>query len=480
MNSVIGRTYEQEKLRTALEREESQLIIVSGRRRVGKTFLINEFFDNDFAFKFTGAFNSTKKQQLKNFALELAGRGELSSIKKAEMPEDWTEAFFMLRDHLEKHDDGKKQVVFFDEMPWMDTPKSGFLAAFEWFWNSWAGARKNLVFIVSGSSTAWLTENIDHNKGGLFNRCTCRLYLDPFDLAETEKFLISKNIYWSRYDIAQCYMILGGIPYYLNMLDRGYSLNENIDALFFKKGAQLGFEFEQLYNTLFSNSDKYIKVVEALGGRRGGMTRTQISKKTGIPANGMLSAMLTNLVNSGFVRVNNEFGNKKREKSYQLSDYYTHFYLRFIADNAGRDEHLWSNTNDNPARRAWEGLTFEQLCKDHIDQIKNKLGISGVMTEISSWRREGDAETGGAQIDLLIDRRDGVINLCEIKFSNHEYEVDKEYDLSLKNKVSVFREATGTRKTIQVTMITTYGIKRNMYSNYVGKVIELDDLFKMP
>jgi len=473
MNNLIGREKEIRRLNRALEEREAQLIIVYGRRRVGKTFLINEYFGGDFSFKFTGAFGESKKVQLKNFVLEL----NRQAMTKYDVPQDWSDAFALLRDYLESKDKEKKQVVFFDEMPWMDRQKSGFLPAFEWFWNSWGSSRENLVFIVCGSATSWMIDKLDNNKGGLFNRQTCRLYLEPFNLHDTELYLKSRDIYWSRYDITVCYMIMGGIPYYLKLLDRSLSLNENIDALFFKKRSELWDEFEHLYNTLFSNSDNYIRIVEALSKKRSGLTRNEISKASGVAANGVLSKMLTDLINSGFVRINDIFGRKKRDIIYQLSDYYSLFYFRFIKDNYGKDEHLWSNSNDNPARRSWEGLTFEQICKDHIQQIKNKIGIAGVMTEISSWSKQGNDEEDGVQIDLLIDRRDRVINLCEIQFSGAQFEIKKEYDIKLKNKVEVFRETTKTNKTIQMTMITTYGIKKNMYSNYVGKEITLDDLF---
>lgn len=473
MNNLIGREKEIRRLNRALEEREAQLIIVYGRRRVGKTFLINEYFGGDFSFKFTGAFGESKKVQLKNFVLEL----NRQAMTKYDVPQDWSDAFALLRDYLESKDKEKKQVVFFDEMPWMDRQKSGFLPAFEWFWNSWGSSRENLVFIVCGSATSWMIDKLDNNKGGLFNRQTCRLYLEPFNLHDTELYLKSRDIYWSRYDITVCYMIMGGIPYYLKLLDRSLSLNENIDALFFEKRSELWDEFEHLYNTLFSNSDNYIRIVEALSKKRSGLTRNEISKASGVAANGVLSKMLTDLINSGFVRINDIFGRKKRDIIYQLSDYYSLFYFRFIKDNYGKDEHLWSNSNDNPARRSWEGLTFEQICKDHIQQIKNKIGIAGVMTDISSWSKQGNDEEDGVQIDLLIDRRDRVINLCEIKFSGAQFEIKKEYDIKLKNKVEVFREATKTNKTIQMTMITTYGIKKNMYSNYVGKEITLDDLF---
>ncbi len=275
-------------------------------------------------------------------------------------------------------------------------------------------------------------------------------------------------------------MIMGGIPYYLKLLDREMTLNDNIDALFFKKRGELWDEFDQLYRTLFSNDEKYIKIIKLLSSKRGGFTRSEIAKKTALPPNGLLSKMLLDLSDSGFVRITDMYGRKKRDKIYQLSDYFTIFYFRYVHDNAGKDEHLWRNAYQNRAREAWEGLTFEQVCKDHIMQIKRKLGISGVLSDISSWFRQGDSESEGAQIDLLIDRQDKVINLCEIKFSSRIFEINKDYDESLKNKLRVFRETTGTNKTIQLNMITTFGVKQNKYSNIIGRTIELDDLFEKP
>ncbi len=473
MNNIIGREKEISRLDRAMTEKEAQLIVIYGRRRVGKTFLINEYFNNAFAFKFTGAENQKNAEQLRNFSLELTA----ATHKEYGIPRDWTEAFFFLRSYIESLNTDEKQVVFFDELPWMDKPRSGFLDAFEWFWNSWGATRKNLIFIVCGSATSWMVEKLDENKGGLFNRQTCRLYIEPFDLRHTELYLNSRNIYWSRYDIVQVYMIMGGIPFYLRLLDGTRSLNENIDAMFFKRRAELWDEFDHLYNTLFSNGEQYIKIVAALSEKRSGLTREEIGKKTGIAVNGVMTKMLSDMEKSGFIRVNTAFGNKKREARYQLSDYYSVFYFRFIKDNWGKDENFWVNTTDNPSRRAWAGLTYEQICKDHIEQIKQKLGISGVFSEVSVWNKAGDDKSAGAQIDLLIDRRDRVINLCEIKFSGKEYEIDKAYDMELKKKVELFREITKTTETIILTMITTYGVKKNMYSNYIGKEVCMDDLF---
>lgn len=472
---LIGRSYEWERLEQCLHEEKAQLVIVYGRRRVGKTFLVNEFFDNQFTFKLTGSYDKPRDYQLRNFTAELRRK----SNKELKEPKDWIEAFEMLRAFLEKLPKKQKKIVFFDEMPWLDTHKSGFLSAFEFFWNDWASTCDNLVFIACGSASSWMTEKIDKNKGGLFNRQSCRLYLEPFTLKQTEEYLKSKGIEWSRYEIAECYMIMGGIPYYLNLLHRNYSYTQNIDRLFFKNKGELWDEFEHLYHTLFTNSENYIKVVSALSKKNKGLTRNEIINEIKHPNNGTLSIILDNLVSSGFVRISSFYGNKSKEKLYQLSDYYTMFYFKYIKGHYGKDEHFWSNAIDNPSRRAWAGYTFEQLCKDHTAQIKQKLGISGVLTEESSWATKGDTDLGipGTQIDLLIDRRDNIIDICEMKFSLNEFIVDKKYDMDLRNKVDTFRRMTNTRKSIQIVMVSTYGIKQNKYSSFIQNEVLLNDLF---
>ena len=473
---LIGRVKEQERLDRCMRSDSAQLIIVYGRRRVGKTFLINQYFDQEFAFKITGAFEQPKNVQIRNFTNELNRKSGI----KHEVPKDWIQAFDLLRDYLESLDHGKKQVVFFDELPWLDTRKSGFMASFEWFWNDWASTQDHLVFVVCGSATSWMVDHIANNKGGLFNRQTCRMYLEPFTLRETEEYLQSRDICWSRFEIAMCYMIMGGIPYYLSLLDPEISFTQNIDSLFFAKNAELHDEFEHLYRTLFTNGEAYIKVVEALSKKRRGLTRAEISEATGIAQNGALSKMLSDLKESGFIRIQNGYGTGKKNQLYRLCDYYTLFYFRFLRENYGMDPHFWSNTVDNPGRRVWSGLTFEQLCSDHIGQIKQKLGIAGVLSEESAWSSKGQPGTddlSGAQIDLLIDRRDSVINLCEIKFCMNEFEIDKEYEMNLRNKISTFERETNCRKSIQLTMITTFGVKRNMHSGLVTNSVTLDGLF---
>ncbi|MBQ8162017.1 MAG: AAA family ATPase [Clostridia bacterium] len=473
---ILGREKEVERLQQCLDTQEAQLVVVCGRRRIGKTFLINTFFNGRFDFKLTGVYREPRETQLRNFIAEL----NRQTRQHLPPPQDWIQAFEMLREYLSSLPREEKKIVFLDEMPWLDTVRSGFLSAFEFFWNDFGCALPNLVLILCGSATSWMQKRIAENKGGLFHRQTCTLYLQPFTLHEVEAFLHERNIDWSRYDIAQCYMILGGIPYYWTMMRQNLSPSENIDQLFFRKRAELWEEYDDLYQTLHTNSQQYQLVMETLSRKRGGMTRSELAKVSGIPDNSVLTEILEDLVASEFVRYAPFFGNKKKETRYQVSDYYTLFYYRFVKDQAGRDECYWTHAYDNPSRRAWLGLTFELLCKDHLFQIRKALGIGGVLAEDSTWFCRPDPEEPedhGAQIDLLIDRRDHVINICEIKFSADTFEIDSEYAMNIRRKIDAFQKANKTKKTIQFTMITSYGVKRNKYSAMVNSEVILDDLF---
>ncbi|MCR4953776.1 MAG: ATP-binding protein [Treponema sp.] len=471
---IIGREDEIRQLKKCFEAKEAQLVVLYGRRRVGKTFLINQFFNGRFDFKVTGEYEGTKEAQLHNFFTELNRHSET----KFTAPKNWTEAFEQLREYIENLSSEEKHVVFIDEMPWFDTKKSGFLSAFEYFWNSFGSSQNNLLLIICGSATSWMSDNIEQNKGGLFNRQSCRIYLEPFNLYETEKFLKAHEIEWNRYTIAVCYMILGGIPYYLNLLDKRLTFDKNIDNLFFRKRAELWDEYDHLYKTLFSNNENYTKVVELLSSKKMGLNRSEIAHNSKISDNSSLTKILNNLVDSGFVREYPYFGKVKKNTYYQLCDYFTLFYFKFVKQNTGKDEHFWSNMIDNPARSSWEGLTFEQLCKDHSRQIKKKIGISGILSSESGWSVPKTEEHAGAQIDMLIDRRDKVISICEMKFCGEEYTISKDYDEKLRNKIGVFRIVTQTRKALQLVMITTYGVTNGMYSSRVQSQVILDDLFE--
>lgn len=468
-SNIIGRHEEMATLASCYESNKSELVIVYGRRRIGKTFLIRETFDNKFDFYLTGLYNKSKKKQLENFSYALSEySGETS-----ETPSSWYEAFRLLKGYISNINHTGKKLIFLDEVPWMDNKRSDFVSALENFWNGWGAGQKDVMLILCGSATAWMMDKILGDKGGLFNRDTERIYLEQFTLKETEEFLHSNGVMLNRYEEAQCYMIMGGVPYYLAKVRRGMSLSQNIDNMFFKKNPLLKDEFNHLYNALFNKSEQYIKIAEMLSREPQGMTRSEIAQKLKLSKGGNLSKMLENMVNSDLIRIDPYYERLKKDAVYQLCDFYTIFYFKFIKDGSN-DEKFWSNLAEG-AHSAWIGLAFEQLCFAHIRQMKMALGIIGVGSEYYAWRNN---MAGGAQIDLIIDRNDHIIDLCEMKFSKQEYFLTKDDVKSLENKRDNFVGLTSTKKAVHPVLVTTYGLKPNKYSTIIQNVIILNDLFE--
>lgn len=472
---LIGRRKERQCLVDILEKKESQFCVVYGRRRVGKTFLIRESFNYHFTFQHTGVANGTTKQQLTAFRDSLRAAG----LKKCRLPKNWFEAFDFLYDLIKQSTDTKK-IIFIDELPWMDTPRSSLVSALEYFWNAQATARaeKDVYLIVCGSATSWISKNIFHNHGGLYGRITQRIFLQPFTLLECEQYAKVSGLEMARIDIAMAYMIFGGIPYYWNFLDRSLSLPQNIDSIFFDANAKLKNEFNALYHSLFKNPDPYMAVVTALGKKKVGLRREEIIHNTELKDSGELSHVLDDLELCGFIRSYSSFGKKTKETLYQLIDSFTLFYFQFIDNNSSQDPHFWSNQIASPKISAWLGLAFERLCLLHVDKIKVALGISGIASEVCSWYTKPTEEHQGAQIDLLICRNDNVINLCEMKFSTTKYVVSKELIDAMQTKKQIFKQVTKTRHAIHLTLVTTNGIAHEGANwGYLQREICLDDLF---
>lgn len=470
---MVGREKEKQILQELAHADHSKLAVVYGRRRVGKTFMIRETFNYRFSFSHTGVENGTMQDELFAFWESLRDAG-----LACERPGDWWEAFGQLKRHLERCRDDRK-TVFLDELPWMDTEKSGFTKALESFWNGWASARRDIFLVVCGSAAAWMTKNVLQSRGGLFNRATRQIFLEPFTLAECERFVQEKGLEMDRGDIVRGYMVFGGAAYYWDLLDRGESLAQNIDRLFFSRNGDLSHEFSRLYKSVFPHPEPYVAVVTALGAKKAGMTREEIVRCGGAAGNnGNLTTCLENLERSGFVRRYSPLGRAKRGSVYQLVDNYTLFWFRFAKDRDGEDAHFWSHAVASPALSTWQGLAFERVCLEHVPQIKAALGVSGVATRVSSWRAQGDAGANrGAQVDLVISRADNVANLCEMKFCGGEYEIDAEEAEKLRNRVEAFRRETGTRGGIRLTFVTPYGVKRNKYANLVQSEVTLEGLF---
>lgn len=473
MEILIGRQEEKDLLEGLKNTEKPAFVAVYGRRRVGKTFLVRQVFGKTFSFYFTGTANVNTRQQLSNFHAALVS--QFHTAERIPHAKDWFEAFQQLSTALEAQGEGKK-YLFLDELPWLDTPKSSFIPALEYFWNSWASAQTDLLLVVCGSAASWMINNLINHHGGLHNRVTHRLQLEPFTLAECEAFFKSRGASFDRYQIIQLYMVTGGIPFYLDQVDKGLTATQNIDRLCFVKNGLLRTEFDNLYASLFKKADKHISIIEILAKKNKGMSREELIQKTRIPNGGSLTRLLQELEESGFIRRYKAFGHNVRDSHYQVSDFYSLFYLKFVKTADLDDKNSWLDRLDNPEVRAWSGYAFEQVCRAHLSQIKQALGINGIQTTASTW--QGTDGVSQAQIDLVIDRRDHAINLCEMKFSINTFVIDKAYSEELRRKVGVFKTATATRKSVFLTLITTFGLAKNTYAgSLVQKSLTMDALF---
>lgn len=472
MEKIIGRHRELSMLRSCLESGRSEFVVVYGRRRIGKTFLVRRFFNDVYDFAFVGMHEAQRNEQLEGFAKSLKN---YSGSEYAPVLKNWGQAFDGLRQLLESKKPEGKKVVFLDEMPWMDTPKSDFVKALENFWNGWAAMRDDILLVACGSATSWMVDKLLHNQGGLFNRITCKIYLRPFRLREVELYLDEHRFNWNRYQTAQCYMILGGVPFYLTLLNPRMSLLSNIDELFFADShSMLRTEYSELYATLFKRPDNYIAVVRLLAQRKEGFTRKEISEKTRL-SGAALTKILSDLEQCDFILPYARFGNARNNTIYRIKDFYTLFYYKYVHGIDTKDPQRWTHLSSSQQVVSWQGFSFELLCLMHLDELKRALGIDRILNDASSWR--GKDAGNATQIDLVIERADRNINLCEMKFSNAPYAITADYERHLRERIAIFRSETATRCSTRLTMVTTYGVLPGKHSGVVDDEVLLDDLF---
>jgi hypothetical protein len=476
MEDVIGRT-EEKLLMQRIERSgEPELLAVYGRRRVGKTFLIRNGFSKRLAFEFSGTHNAALSQELESFSIALAKAGGGISLPT---PVSWLRAFQMLTQYLAPLIKKERRVIFFDEFPWINTPRSGFLPAFENFWNSWAAKEKNLVVVICGSAASWMIKKVINNRGGLHNRVTRRIRLLPFTVKETAEYLKARKVKLDKYQVLQVYMAMGGIPQYLKEIEPGNSAAQAIDKLCFTKDGLLSDEFKNLYYSLFDSAENHIDIVRALAKKGKGLTRSEIIETCKLTSGGYTTQLLNELTESGFITPYVPFGKTSKDSIYKLTDEYSLFYLKFIENSRARGPGTWLMFSTGTSWRSWSGIAYESICMKHVDQIKDAIGIRNVYAEVSVWRyHPKSANEQGTQIDLLIDRADKCINLCEMKFASDTFEITKPYAKELDNKLKIFRAQTKTRKALFMTMVTTYGIKNpDSYPGLIQGEITMDALF---
>ncbi|MFN0203104.1 MAG: AAA family ATPase [Bacteroidia bacterium] len=474
--TIIGREQEKAKLDKILQSPQSEFLALYGRRRVGKTFLIRQYVKSYLVFDLSGTKEGAKAQQLQHFFAEYLYRTEKK--KETKSPQSWYEAFDYLADYLRGLPQiPSKYVVFLDEMPWLDTPKSDFIPALEFFWNQHISKMDNILLIACGSASSWIRKNLINARGGLYNRITHRMKLMPFNLYETALFLQHIGINLPQYQILELYMVMGGIPFYLKELERGKSATQLIDEICFSPQGLLYEEYNQLYHALFKNAENHIAIIEALAKHPQGMSRTEIATATKINE-AVLSNTLEELVECDFTSTFQPFLNKKKDTTYKLTDLYSLFYLKFIQQNKGAGSKIWEQLSQQSSYTAWSGYAFENICMMHIPQIKAALGISGVYTQHSSWKFKGNDTLPGTQIDLVIDRADQIIHLCEAKFTKENFALTKAYAAQLRLRKTIFKQVTHTKKAAFTTLITTYpALKNKYYLEEVDCEITMDRLF---
>lgn len=486
--SLIAREEEVRILKKLHASDKAEFLALYGRRRVGKTYLIRNFFENKkdvVFFNVTGSKNGSMFEQLAHFT------DQISKVfydgVNLQPQKNWDETFKSLTVILEKQPKDKKIILFFDELPWMATKRSRLLEALDYYWNQFWSNDKRIKLILCGSSASWIINKIINNKGGLHNRVTRQIHLEPFNLTQTKLFLDTIGIKLNHRQVLLLFMVMGGVPYYLSQVEKGLSAAQVIERLAFSKKSFLLNEFDNLFSSLFEDSDIYVKIIRLLAKHPYGIGERTLLEKIGKHAiGGTGSKKLEELEQTGFIMSFKPLFHKKKGFYYRLTDEYTLFYLKWIEPIKGSlqkeslDYNNWQAMQNTSEWCSWLGYAFETVCYKHIAKIKKSLGLT-VMSFASSWRyvpKKG-SKNKGAQIDLLFDREDDSITICEIKYNDKPFVITKDYAEILQRKMRVLKEQTRTKKHLFMALITTNGLKRNSYADdLVSGVIVLDDFFK--
>lgn len=485
MEHLIGRQEEQAILKKALDSGEAELIALYGRRRIGKTFLVRHFFASQTLFcEITGLKDGSMKDQLAIFSRSFQETWP-QEVPLPPLP-SWRYAFELLTAGLKKVPKSKKVTLFFDELSWIATRRSDFLQQLDHFWNTEWSKFQNVKIVLCGSAASWMIDKVIHDKGGLHNRLTRTIVLQPFTLVETRAYLEDQKIRLSFKQISELYLVLGGVPYYLKQVEKGLSATQNINRICFRKNGALFDEFSKLYASLFQDSTNHEKIIHAIATVRQGISRDQLINQTGIPSGTGLNKYLYELEEAGFIASFVPYQNSKKNIYYRIIDEYSYFYIKWIK-NAPRgifatgEHHYWEKKSASPSWRSWAGYAFESLCLKHSLQIKKSLQIEKIPTEVAAWRYvpAKRSQEKGTQIDLLFDRGDGIISLCEIKYSDGEFVIDKSCAEELRDKMEIFKKRTkGGKKHLFLVMVTPFGLKKNAYAEeLVANEVTLENLF---
>jgi AAA+ ATPase superfamily predicted ATPase len=475
---LIARKREIDLLGKILSSPKPEFVALYGRRRVGKTFLIHEFFKqnkNIFYFQTTGQKDGSIQLQIDNFCSQIEFTFKL--IFKMERPKSWNEVFKVFNDHLLQIKN-KKIVIFLDELPWLASHKSQFIQSLDYIWNQHWSKDSKIKLITCGSAASWMNDNIIEATGGLHNRLTRKILLEPFKFPEVKEYLKSQKIKLMDSEILKLYMVFGGVPYYWSLIPKGNSASQIVEALIFKKDGELRNEFHRLFQSLFDQYEVYEKIVRALANSKSGLDRNELLKATKLQTGGTANKYLKNLEHSGFIESFIPYGNKKKNIYFRLIDEFCLFSISWERSYSNFSQ-IWGNQQGSPKLNTWAGYAFENFCLHHKEEIAKALGIQSLTSGIYSWRHTPPKKStdSGAQIDLIFERKDGCLNFVEIKYSKSPYKIEKPYAQSLATKEEVFRKLTNFKGQIFTNLISPEGLKHGLWDeDVIDSAHNLDDI----
>jgi AAA+ ATPase superfamily predicted ATPase len=465
----IAREKEAHILDRLWDSTEAELVALYGRRRVGKTFLVRSILGQRIPFfELTGVKDGSTRLQLDNFAKVLS-RVFYPGISVAP-PKTWHQAFDMLVAAIDARPPDEKTTIFLDELPWLASPRSGLLQALDHAWNAELSRRPKVRLIACGSAASWMMKNVINAKGGLYNRVTRRVHLRPFSMLEAAAYLKSRGVRFTPMQMITTYLALGGVPYYLRLIEPELSAMQALHAVCLAPEAPLSDEFDRVFASLFEHDHEHQKIVKELAKHRYGVERKKLVKLLGKRSGGRLSNRMTELEASGFIRAFTPYGKDTRDTYYRLVDEFTLFCLRWMIPvtrkGGGYTASGWQSQIRQPSWHSWAGYAFEGVCLKHADVLQDLLAFSEVPSQVGTWRHvpRGGRDGNGAQIDLLYDRDDGVLSLCEVKYRDGEYALDRGAARSLMHKLDVFQRRMKPRKRISLSLITSGSFRPNAWS----------------
>ncbi|NGX62119.1 MAG: hypothetical protein K940chlam9_01613 [Chlamydiae bacterium] len=483
-SKIIGRTDEQNLLNEAFISKRAEMIAIYGRRRVGKTYLIKNYFENmpcSLAYV-SGMKDGRLSEQLENFTSSIERDIAGVSLKR---PLSWMEAFELFSQVKDKIDKKKKVILFLDELPWLATKRSRLIQALDYYWNRFWSHDSRFKLVICGSAVSWMIRNIIMNKGGLYNRVTRQICLEPFTLKETKDFLRFIGVNLNNRQIVELYMVAGGVPYYLNHVQKGLSAAQNIAKMAFSKQGILYQDFNHLFASLFEDAEKYHEIIRSIAEYRYGIEQEELIKKCSqLSHGGSATRQLQDLEEAGFIVSFIPCDRKKKGIYFRVIDEYVSFYLKWIDPHKrsvaklDKSKSIWLSHRETASWKSWSGYSFETICLKHIAQIREALNIEpSALT--TSWRHDGRLGDEGAQIDLLFDRQDDAVTICEIKYTDKPFQIDKSYYQQIMKKIEVYKKTVKTHKEIFLAFVTSSGLKKSLYSEeYISSVLTLEDLFK--